>query len=77
MKLSSAQPPYSTVTSKRTATMGRMLVGSISSPFDWFARACSIESQGVGRGQLPADDHPAEGVEDEREEDEPLPAAQV
>src|SRR3954447_15924311 len=28
-------------------------------------------------GELPADDHPAVGVEHEREEDEPVPAAQV
>ena len=29
------------------------------------------------RGELPADDHPAVGVEHEREEDETFPAAQV
>lgn len=28
-------------------------------------------------GELPADDHPAVGVEDEREKDESVPAAQV
>jgi hypothetical protein len=35
MKLSSAQPPYSTVTSESTATIGRMVVASIFSSFDW------------------------------------------
>src|SRR5262245_29158963 len=34
MKVSSDQPPYSTVTSEGTAMIGRMCVGSIGSPVE-------------------------------------------